>query len=488
MKRRTPEPSDYWEILLRRHWWIVVPAIMVSVATCMVVWRMPKVYRSETLILVEPQKISSEFVRPTISSDITDRLQTISSEILSRTRLQTIIDQLGLYHDLHSKRLPEDIIEQMRKDITVETILSPGAREHAVVGAFKISYEGRDPALVQQVTREIASLFIEENVRAREGQAQGTSDFISQELDKAATVLQTQEERMKEFKGRNMGNLPEQQAANLQLLGQLQTMLQANSEALARSQQQKTYLESLLNAFTQSKAPVAPVQQAELEAKRAELGAAEQKYKPTHPDVIRLKGEVAALEKQAHNVPKTETASAAPSNHQELRGQIAALEQEIQLRSQQQKDMESKIRGLQHRLEVLPTVEEQLASVNRDYQVSKDNYQSLLAKKNASGMAMEMERRAKGEQFRILDPASYPAKPFKPNVLQYDAMGVLGGIVLGCGLALVIEFKDTTLHNAKDVTHYLSLPVLASLPLTANGKRTWGRGETRTWQETGHPQ
>lgn len=487
MKRRTPEPSDYWEILLRRRWWIVVPAIVVSVASCLVVWRMPKVYRSETLILVEPQKIPSEFVRPTISSDITDRLQTISQEILSRTRLQTIIDQLGLYHDLHSKRLPEDIIEQMRKDITVETILSPGAREHAVVGAFKISYEGRDPALVQQVTREIASLFIEENLRVREQQADSTSDFISQEMDKAATVLQTQEERMKEFKARNMGNLPEQQSANLQLLGQLQTMLQTNSEALARAQQQKTYLESLLNALTAGKGPAPPAQQADLEARRAELGAAEQKYKPTHPDVIRLKGEVAALEKQARNTPKVETGNVASSN-QELRGQIASLEQEVQLRGQQQKDTENKIRTLQHRLEVLPAVEEQLASVNRDYQVSKDNYQSLLAKKNASGMAAEMERRAKGEQFKIIDPASYPARPFKPNVLQYDAMGIVGGILLGCGLAMVIEFKDTSLRNAKDVTHYLSLPVLASLPLTASGKRSWERGRTREWQEAGHSQ
>jgi len=479
MKRRTPESSDYWEILLRRRWWIVVPAMVVTAATCLVVWRMPKVYRSETLILVDPQKIPSDFVRSTISSDITERLQTISQEILSRTRLQTIIDQLGLYHDLHQRLLPEDIIEQMRKDITVETILSPGPREHAVVGAFKISYEGRDPALVQQVTREIASLFIQENLGDRERGVVNTSDFISQELEKAAAVLQTQEERMKEFKARNMGNLPEQQTANLQLLGQLQTMLQAETEALARAQQQKTYLESLLNALTAGKGPAPPAQQAELEAKRAELAAAEQKYKPSHPDVIRLKGEVAALEKQTRNAPKIEPGIS--TSNQELKGQIASLEQEINLRSQEQKDTESKIRTLEHRLEVLPAVEEQLAAVNRDYQVSKDNYQSLLAKKNASGIAVDLERRAQGERFRIIDPASYPSKPYKPNVLQYDAMGALGGIVLGCGLALVMEFKDSSLHNAKDVTHYLSLPVLASLPLTAGGKRTWQR-RTEKWQ------
>ncbi len=464
MQRRAPADfSDYWEIFLRRRWWFLGTALLASSVVFGVSMKLTRIYRSETLILVEPQKVPQDFVKSTISGDVTDRLQTISQEILSRTRLQHIIDQFGLYQEQAKKNSREEIVELMRRDITVEIVADSRVREHAV-GGFRISYMGRDPQLVQQVTREIASLFIEENLKVREQQAEGTNEFLEDELKKAREHLQEQEEKIRKFKAEHMGSLPEQEQSNLSVMAQMQAMLQSNGDALARAQQQETYLKSLLEAMQKTR-PVAAKSALELDldSKRTELVAAEQKYKPTHPDVIRLRSEVKALETRVAETRKTEGASGTDSPDQ-INSQLAGLETEIKGRNARQTEIEGKIRALQGRVEVLPMVEQQFAEINRDYLISKADYESLLQKKNASAMSAEMERRAKGEQFRILDPASFPEKPYKPDLLQLNLLGVLGGLMLGGILGLVMESRDRSLHSERDLAYALSLPVLATMP------------------------
>lgn len=461
MQRRPPSDiTDFWSIFLRRRWWVLIPAFCISFAVLIVSSRLPKVYKSETLILVDPQKLPSEYVRATVSADVTDRLQTISQEILSRTRLQKIIDQFGLYKDKKNVA-QEDIVDMMRKDITLDIVTDRG---RGGVGGFKIAYIGATPTLAQQVTRQIASLFIEENLKVREQQAEGTDEFIESELEKARQTLQAQEKKVKEFKGRYMGSLPEQQQANLQVLGQYQTMLQTNSDAISRTEQQKTYLESLLETFG-SKQPVVPKANfPELEMRRNELLAAEQKYLPTHPDVIRLRAQVKALEAQAK--AQTATDKTSPGGEpQQLHFQLTAIHQEIKDRNRRQKELEDKIRSLQGKVESLPAVEAQFSELNRDYMISKTNYESLLQKKNSSAMAAEMEHRAKGEQFRILDPASFPQKPAKPNLPLVNGMGIVGGLAIGVGLGFLQEFRDRSLHSEKDVTHYIPSTLLGCMPM-----------------------
>jgi len=513
MKRRpATDLSDYWEIFLRRRWWTLVPAVLIAGGTLALVSKLPKVYRSATLILVEPQTVPADFVKPTVTTDVNDRLQIISQEILSRSNLQKIIDEFGLYRNesavdrilrtvLHTgKRTQEEIVDAMRKDITVETIAEEQDREHTL-GAFKISYQGQDPAQVQQVTREIASLFIEENVKVREQQAEGTTHFIDDELEKARQALDGQERRIRDFKAVHMGSLPEQESANLQLLGQFQTALQVNGEALARAQEQKTYLESLLSVVSRqtvdpntglpTASQIQSQVQSQLEQRREELRIAEKKYKPQHPDVIQLKEEVSALEKLAEESAKPAanpsatpvgTPALAPSElgPVQIQGQIAELVGEIKRRTAQQAQTEKQIRQMQSRVEVLPTVEQQLSELDRDYEISKLNYASLLEKKNASAMAAEMERRAEGEQFRVLDPASFPEKPYKPNVAQLSLLGVLGGILGGCALGLLMEFKDKSINSAKDATFFLRLPALGALPLLDDSTADKDGGRLRT--------
>ncbi len=467
MQKRPPtEISDYLDIFNRRKWWIIIPAVMITISMSLVSVRLPKFYRSQTLILVDPQKVPADYVKATVSSDVTDRLQTISQEILSRTRLQKIVDQFGLYKDQKGRMSQEDIIEMMRKDIKVEVVTENTRSKSSA--AFQISYSGKDPALVQQVTRQIASLFIEENLKVRQDQAQGTDSFIESELNKAAQTLKEQEDKIRAFKARNIGSLPEQQTANLQVLGQFQGLLQANSDAIGRAQQQKTYLESLLESM--EKRGTSPVNkpgfEAGLDNRRAELVAAEEKYTPNHPDVIRLRNEVQALEAKATTLAATEAKNAAASEQPDrIKSQLLAIDQEIKERTRRQTEMEGRIRGLQGRIDVLPNVEQQFSEINRDYLTSKTNYEQLLQKKNSSGMAAEMERHAKGEQFRILDPANFPEKPFKPDLLQLNLIGLVGGIVVGCGLGLLFEYKDPSLHTDKDLAFLVPMRVLGTLPM-----------------------
>ncbi len=481
-KRRVAELSDYWEIFLRRRWWIIIPALVIAGGTMAVVSKLPKAYLSQATILVEPQKVPSDFVKPTVTSDVNNRLQIISQEILSRTHLQRIIEQFGLYRTEPTvnrilnvllnkgKRTQEEIVDDMRQDITVEIIADEQTRSRAL-GAFKISYQGQDPALVQQVTRELAALFIEENVKVREQQAEGTTAFIDDELEKTRLTLEKQEQRLKDFKSAHLGSLPEQQVANLQLLGQLQATLQVTGDALDRAQSQKVYEESLLAALTtREAAPLTPRAQSELDARMEELKRAQAKYTSLHPDVIELQEEVKELQQRVSPPDQVATNAppAAPSKDlapDQIRSQLAALDQEIKHRTLQEAEIEKRAKQLQARLAALPAVDQQMSEVNRDYEISKMQYASLLEKKNAAAMAAEMERRAQGEQFRVIDPANYPEKPYKPNVALLSLLGVLGGILCGCALGLFVEFQDRSIRSAQDANFYLAMPALAALPL-----------------------
>jgi len=468
MARRPLEPSDYLDIFSRRRWYFVVPAIVVSLTVFAVSMRLPRQYKSEAMVVVDPQKVPDSYVKPTISSDTVERLQTISQQILSRTQLMKLIDQFHLYTNERTRVSEDQLVEAMRKDIGID-IIAPNdqrLREQRTIGGFKLSYAAPTPEVAQLVTRQISSLFIEGNLRVREQQAEGTSEFIDTELGKARQELQLQESKVRTFKGRYMGSLPEQQQSNFQMISNFQSLLQSNSDALNRANQQKAYLESMMKATeaaTNNGKPMRLESETALEARRSELIAAEQKYTDDHPDVERLRGEVKALEARV-SADKKAAGSGVSETESQFRSQLLATQQEIKQRTEKQSEIENRIRQIQSRVEGLPAVEAQFSDLNRDYEISKKHYQELLDKHNSSQIAAEMERRAKGEQFTVIDPPSLPIAPFKPDLIQLNAMGILGGIALGLLLGITMEFSDNTLHCEKDVTFQLSVPVLAVMP------------------------
>jgi polysaccharide chain length determinant protein (PEP-CTERM system associated) len=470
MTRSLPStPKDYLDMLRRRKWWIIYSIAGISIAVFGFSLLLPKEYRSETLILVEPQKIPDEYVRATVTTDATDRLQTISEEIMSRTRLANIIQKFNLYPKLREKKSLDEVVAIMRQSITVDVLTDNHPDKHGV-GAFKLSFVASSPQIACEVTQELADQFIKENLKVRDQQAVGTEHFMSDEVDAARKELEAQEQKIRQFNSTHLGALPEQEQTNLQLVSQYQTLEQSNSEAIDRAVQQRAYLQSMLSVSNAKEknvvVPLSPTQ-IELQKKKQELVAARQKYTDSYPDVIALRGEVATLEQQVKSepAPKVETpANAGPDQIEQFQGQLVSINQEIKSRTAREAELEGQIRGLQGRIAILPEVQSQFADLNRDYQAMQKNYQSLVEKESNSGMAAELEHRDDSEQFRILDPANLPTKPSSPNLLMINGAGILSSIIIGLLLALIVEIRDATIHDTADVERYLSIPVISAIP------------------------
>lgn len=487
-KRAPASIQDYIEIISWRKWWLALPILLISVGTFFGSLFLPRAYRSEAIIIVEPQKLPSNYVQSTVSVNVADRLEAIRQEILSRSRLRKVISDFDIYHSKKGNAVTDEQVETIRKDISVDLVNNPADDRNKSVTALKIAYSGSDPVLVQQVTRELTSLFIEENLRAREQESEGTTDFLDDQLEKMRVSLQEQEKQIEAFKLAHAGELPEEQMASLQLLGQLQGLLQSNSDAITRAQEQEKYLRSVLESMklTQTPQSMKSALQLQYDGKNADLISAEQKYRPNHPDMIRLRMELKAIKEQldaekAKNGNKADNIGATP---EVINAQIEGLTTEVAKRTVRQAQIEKDIQNIQMHVAALPRVEQQLADLTRDYQTSRSSYETLLAKRNNSSIAAEMERRAEGEQFRILDPASFPGKPYRPNLAQINLLGVLVGVFTGCALTFLLEMNDNTLRSEKDVAAVLAVPMLASVPWVLSSEQH-SRKRIRRWMLIG---
>jgi len=487
----SPSLQGWWRRLYRRRLWVATSVFVTWALLTTVAWFIPAKYRSETLILVEQQRVPEHYVEPNIALDLQQRLQSMSEQILSRTRLTAIIDKFHLYNaDSHAAD-SEVAIEKMRKDISIDLVKSDGMRN--AIAAFKISYSANSPIVAQQVTGELTSLFIEENLRNRQQLSEDTTTFLSAELEDARKNLDRQEQRLREFKSRYVGQLPEQTASNLQILAGLQTRLQQTSDALHQALQQKLYLQSLLSSY-RALTPQVVVDQGkgtalppayELDKKlqklKSDLADLTAKYTPLHPDIVRLKQEIAATEKLRTQVKQQESDAKAagssdamppgnPADAQlmspamQVESQLKANEYEIANRNNEIKNLEKEIDSYQQRLNLAPAREQELAAVTRDHDQSRANYDSLLAKKNQSEMATNLEKRQQGEQFRMIDPPSLPQKPYFPDRLQFSLAGLGLGFALGVGLVILSELLAPRLYGEEELQAILSGPPVVAIP------------------------
>lgn len=470
MTRKPPSTlHEIIELLLRRKLWIIGSILIVPPLVFLAGHYWPKKYRSETMILVDPQKIPEEYVKAAITGDVTDRLQTISEEVMSRTRLLMIANKDGLYQKLREKYGDDSAIDAIRKDITVDII--KGASDRSPIDGFKIAYIASSPQLAQKVTQQIAALFIEENIKERDQDAQSTEQFIQNQLIEARSSLAAQDEKIRNFKSAHLGTLPEQEASNLAMISEYQSLAQQNSEAIDRANQQLVYLQSMLNVDGTQKQlnpppPPTPLQ-LKLQAAEDQLSAARQKYTESHPDVIRLRDQVVTLKAEVKRQPSSAQHAApvsGPTVGQQMESQLLATQQEIKSRTDRQKALEGQIGSLQSRVQSLPAVQQEYESLSRDYSEMQKNYESLLEKEQASGMAADLERHNESERFRILDPASFPSLPDSPNLLLVNAGGIVASVLLGIVLAFLAEMRDPTIHTADEAESYLSVPLIVALP------------------------
>ena len=480
--------EDYLQIAWRRRWLIVLPFVLASVTTAAIAWKLPNQYRSEAVLEIVGQRVPSDYVQPTVTSRPDERLRALQGQILSRTRLEQIIRDFDLYQEERRTWIMEDVIDKMRtSDIQISI---PRESE----AAFRISYVGRNARTVQQVTERLTSLFIEENLRDRERLAEGTDQFLEAQLQDARTRLIAQEKRLEGYRQQHAGELPSQVQSNLQALQNVQLQVQGLVQGMAQDHDRKMILEQQLadarntpafpttipapasGANGTSSPPVSATQQ--LAQAQATLRAMELRLTPAHPDLVRLKKTINELQLKADQevlqmpvsdagtepVPVNATDAARLTRVRDLTVQIDSLGRQITQKQQEERRLRGVMAEYQRRLAAVPTRESELMELTRDHETLLNLYTSLLAKKENARMAVNMERRQIGEQFRVLDPARVPERPFSPNRPQIYSMGLVGGLLLGLTLAAFLEYRDTSLRVEADVVAALALPVFAMVP------------------------
>ncbi len=446
--------DDYWAIVRRRRWWILLPLSVCWLVVWIVSWLLPATYQSDALILVEQQKVPEQYVVPNVSVSLQERLQSMTQQILSRTRLQATIDRFHLYAGdggFMSKMKSADPVDQMRRDIQIELVSAPG--RPAELTAFKIRYSAALPELAQQVNSELTTLFIDENLKSQQQLSESTTAFLDGRVADARTKLAEQEAKVRAFKATHFGTLPSQLGSNVQIMSGLQAQLQATQHAVESAEQQKLYLQSLLQQYQSvqdslvsgdSTVTAPEALEAELKTLRVQLADAQSKYTDSYPDVVALKDMIAKteqLKKQIEDEIATKQQESADSAADasesrpasmrngtlspmiQIQSQLKVNHLETESLKQQERKIQLELSEYQARLNSTPQTEQELADISRGYEESQLNYNSLLQKQNQSQLATSLEQRQQGQQFRIIDPSSLPYKPSAPN----RALVSLGG-------------------------------------------------------------
>ena len=497
--------KDYAEVFWRRKWWFIVPVFLGVSLSTLYSYSLPPVYRSSTLILVEPQKIPESYVHPTVTSSVEERLNTISQQILSRTNLEKIITEFGLYRtsDASStsaqdsmERLlrrgrkilgdsqvsqrtdavawtPAEHVDRMRQSIEINVL---GSRKQK--NAFTISYSGKEPNTVMSVTNALASLFIEENLRVRERQAEGTSEFLTNELVTGEKKLKEVERNLKLFKEMHNGSLPDQLDANLKALDRYYLEHQNVSDEVRKLEERKIFYEQQLsnpsgtdsikeNRESNSGKGVLEGQLKDLQIKLSRLNS---EFTENYPDISIVKEQIRELENRIfENAPQSEpvrndsTREVNFKRANDIKGQIQLVEAEIDTLKDRKKKISGLIKEYERRIENTYNNEMELLSLTRDYDISKQNYETLLEKKLNAKMSENLEKRQQGEQFKVIDPANMPTKPYMPNRMKITLIGSLCSGVISAGLILLLEYLYPYFRKPEDFQHIFDLPLLSTI-------------------------
>ncbi|HEX6903276.1 MAG TPA: GNVR domain-containing protein [Thermoanaerobaculia bacterium] len=467
--------------LWRRRIWFFVPLVLGLAAGMVALKVLPPTYRAETKVLVEPQIVPVDYVKPTVIASMQDRLRTIEPLIKNRTNLERIVREMDLYPELRAVAPMDSLVAQVNYDLLVE----PRG------DTFYISFKNSDPVKAARTANRVAELFIQSNLQLRENQAQGTSEFLESELATTKRRLETQEAKIAEFKRLNMGTLPEQRDTNLRGVEQLQTKLEINMDAMDKAETRRLLLQTQIaeqrreaeqrrgsprSILTES----APGQPSRLEQARAELIQLRARYTERHPDVIRAQAEVEELERLEKARP-VQTAAAAESAPEPepvridptLKAELASVDLEIRSLKAERGRILSDISRMQGRLENLPRVEQDLLSLTRDYDNIRKSYESLLDKRLNARLYENLEKSQQGERFTIIERAVPPSFPYEPKPVLVLGLGLVAGGLLGLLAALLRERTDPTYADVQSFQEaFPGVPVLATIPVFKGARET----------------
>jgi polysaccharide chain length determinant protein (PEP-CTERM system associated) len=453
----------------RRKWLGILLFAVPLTGVVTLVMALPDVYRSSATVLIEGQQVPQELARSTVASELEIRLATMSKNIMGRSRLQGLISRLGLYEDLREGASEgprmEAAVDRMREDVKLELKESQTNRgPQRPTIAFELSYRGRDPQTVALVTNTLASSYVEENLKARERYATETTEFLKVQLGESKKRLDEQEERVNALRARYRGELPQQGQANIARLESMNSQLRLNNDNQVRLVERRDILVAQI-AQARAEAGSEP-DEVRLQRLKGELATLRIKYTDLWPDIIRIKDEIANLEKQLALPKPKKPVEEVPPTPQVLRLQEAlkSAETELGLLKAEDQRLRRDITAYQTRIDNAPQREQEYIELTRDYETTKELYNTLLKRYGEAQIGESMEQRQKGEQFRILEPATPVYSPAAPRRSRLLLAGLGLAVVLGAGAMVLAEILDTSFHSVDDLRSFSALPVLVAIP------------------------
>jgi protein tyrosine kinase modulator len=477
--------NEIVRIIKRRAWLVVLPFAIGLSAAPLISRSVAQLYRSETLIMVIPQQVPDNYVKSTITAKMEDRLPSISNVILSRSRLERIINDFNLYPEHRARGIMEDIVQRLRGDITVKL----EGQE-----SFRVSYVSTNPQIAQKVAARLASLYIEENLRDRANLADETNLFLESQLNDAKEHLIEHEKKLEAYRRQYSGQLPSQLESNLQAIQNAQLQLQSINESTNRVRERRLLIERQIGDVQAVPAPAAqtragstepdgsvpPTTAQQLENAQTQLELYKLRFTPDHPDIRTLERTIrdlqARLEEEARRPAQPDPdRGASPAERarqkriRDLQAELENIDHQLAANQDEEAKLKQRMGEYQAKVEGVPTRESELVELTRDYGTLQAAYTSLLTKREDSKISANLERRQIGEQFRILDPASLPEKAYNQSErLAFIGSGAGAGLALGLLLVGFLEFRDSSLTREEDVVRVLSLPVLALVPVMAS--------------------
>jgi polysaccharide biosynthesis transport protein len=453
---------EYLGLLKSQAWTIAMITLAVTMIAVVVIALLPDRYRATTTILVDPQRIPDRYVASTVTADPAERLNTLTPQVLSASRLGEIIDALNLYPEMkqHSR---DEVIEHMRGQITLQVKQGPSQG----LSSFTISYESGSAKLAAIVTNQLAASFIDWNLRNRAQLAEATTKFIASQLEEAKQNLQTQEQKLSEFKMQHVGQLPDQVQANLQTVARLQSAVQTNADALNRLEQEKQLLLRLPGPSSSSSGPVQLTERQRLEQDehqlKNEVWDLKKKYTESHPDVVAAESRLKQVQQQLKALPP-DLVAVKDSSPTGVR--LDLIEKEEQRLTRENRDLQAQIATYQGRVDSVPLREQELSALTRDYEISKEQYRSLLEKTYSAEMATDLEKRQEGEHFTILDPARPPERPFRPKRLGMMYGALAGAFFFAIAVVIVRDNLSGAIKAERELKELLpaSTCLLGSIP------------------------
>jgi len=496
---------------LRRQAKLILPVTaLLAIISGVIAIALPSMYRSSATILVQEQEVPPDLVRSTITSFADERIQVISQQVMTRAVLLKLVDKYGLYGKYRGRQTEEEIVERMRKDIKLTTInadisdRSSGRRVNATI-AFTISYDAPQPDRAQNVVNELTSLYLDENLKARRQSVAETSEFLTQEADRVARQMQTTEEKLANFKRRNVGRMPDSSAINVQLADRTESELRRVEQQMSLLEDRKLSLESQLTLIkpdlstasgagigsgTGAELPATPEQR--LRALQAQYASASGVYTIDHPDVRRMKREIAELEAQISALakpaarakgvenPLAADASARNPAYVVLAAQLESTKRELIQLAAAKDDLRAKQRTYDARLIQIPDVEREYNELTRDYSNAQARYREIKTKQMQAEGALELEKDSKAERFSLGEPATLPQRPVSPNRAAIAMGGLVASLGSGLGLAFLREIFDPSIKGPLQLARIASVSMLIAIPYieTRSERR---RTRRRTW-------